>query len=113
MKSQSVIAACGSPTDLKSLARGDTDLVKVLEKHLTNKFVEVASLRRMQMRLRVYATKEVHKSIVKDSIVTAAENTGIGRIVANKGGLSVRFAEGATTLCFISTHLNAHEGLSR
>ncbi|CAM9879346.1 unnamed protein product, partial [Phaeothamnion confervicola] len=40
----------------------------------------------------------------------AAENTGIGKVVANKGGLACKIKLRGTTLCFVSCHLQAHAG---
>ena len=39
----------------------------------------------------------------------ACENTGIGHVVANKGGQLFRMRLGDTSLAFYSCHLNAHE----
>jgi hypothetical protein len=41
-----------------------------------------------------------------------AENTGIGRVYSNKGGIVVQFTIRQTRLAFFTAHLAAHEGES-
>ena len=60
------------------------------------------------MRLSVWAKKELLPQITE--IETAKEACGIGGIVGNKGGLIAKMSVGGTSLCFISSHLAAHEG---
>ena len=43
-------------------------------------------------------------------VEVVAENTGLGHVLANKGGIVARVTLGETSLCFISCHLQAHEG---
>ena len=43
-------------------------------------------------------------------VETAKEACGIGGVVGNKGGLVVKLRVHGATLCFISSHLAAHEG---
>jgi hypothetical protein len=39
-----------------------------------------------------------------------AENTGIGHVLANKGGIVCTFTIGKTRITFLTAHLAAHEG---
>jgi len=43
-----------------------------------------------------------------DKIEKSGENTGLGHIFHNKGGLLVQFQIGRTSLSFLSVHLAAH-----
>ena len=45
-------------------------------------------------------------------IIVKAENTGIGRVYSNKGGIVVQFTIRQTRLAFFTAHLAAHEGES-
>ena len=60
------------------------------------------------MRLLVFVLKKhvPHVTAVEHS----EENTGIAHVVANKGGQVVKFALYGHNICFISSHLTAHEG---
>jgi hypothetical protein len=44
--------------------------------------------------------------------IVKAENTGIGRVYSNKGGIVVQFTIRQTRLAFFTAHLAAHEGES-
>lgn len=69
----------------------------------------VASVRSLQMRLRVYV-KAKHTAALS-SVETAKENVGIAGVVGNKGGQVVKFNLYGQSLCFVSAHLPAHEGV--
>jgi hypothetical protein len=58
----------------------------------------------MCKRISYHITLPHRVSIVK------AENTGIGRVYSNKGGIVVQFTIRQTRLAFLSAHLAAHEG---
>lgn len=62
-----------------------------------------------QMRLIVLARRDVLPLISAMEITTEA--TGIGGIVANKGGIVAKFVLQGVSLCFVCSHLAAHEGL--
>jgi len=80
----------------------------VIQTHLGDAYVPVESSELLQMRLIVFAKKDIQKDI--DEIETTTEATGLGGVVGNKGGLVVRFKCRGTTFAFISCHLAAHEG---
>ncbi|CAM9391250.1 unnamed protein product, partial [Discosporangium mesarthrocarpum] len=90
----------------KDLDLGAGHLRTVLNDHLGQDFTQVLSLRRMQMRLKVFLRKGHHH---QQGEITA-ENTGIAKVVANKGGLVCKLRLLGTTMCFVSCHLQAHEG---
>jgi hypothetical protein len=82
---------------------------QVLEKHLGRKFVRLVETARGEMRLVVFTRASPSQPV--HSVEVSAENTGALGIAPNKGGLLVRFVHGVTSLCFISCHLEAHEGV--
>ena len=71
-------------------------------------YLPVRSVSLGEMRLSIWARKELHGQI--DDVEDAREACGIGGVVGNKGGLVVKLRVCETTLCFISSHLAAHEG---
>jgi hypothetical protein len=62
------------------------------------------------MRLHIWALKEV-ALFVEDIKVTGA-NTGVGNVLANKGGIVITLDYMKTRVTFLSAHLAAHEGES-
>ncbi|KAL7532231.1 hypothetical protein ACHAXR_004507 [Thalassiosira sp. AJA248-18] len=85
----------------------------------TRKFLELIQKRcpsyamvttklRGEMRLIVLALKGLDKEI--SDVYTAGENTGIGSVLANKGGIIATFDLRGTRLSFMTCHLEAHEG---
>eukprot|EP00035_Acanthoeca_spectabilis_P037140 m.43685 g.43685 ORF g.43685 m.43685 type:complete len:674 (+) comp8459_c0_seq2:216-2237(+) len=63
-----------------------------------------------QMRLTVYAPlRHIAGDMARISDVDMRKSrTGIGGVVANKGGLVCKLNFAGTTLCFVSSHLAAH-----
>ncbi len=59
-----------------------------------------------EMRLFVFAKKTILKDITK--VEEASSCTGLGHIMANKGGLLISFLYKTYSLAFISSHLAAH-----
>lgn len=53
------------------------------------------------------ATERVSKSI--HSVVASHEETGLGGLYSNKGGLALSFWIGDNAVCFVSSHLAAHQ----
>ena len=72
-------------------------------------YVVVTTSLRGQMRLVVLAKMEISKDIT--NVYVEAENTGIGNVLANKGGIITTFTyQKSTRLSFMTAHLEAHEG---
>lgn len=76
--------------------------------HLGGGWVCAAHTDLRQMRLTVYSTMSLSKSI--HHVSTARAATGVGGVVGNKGGLIVRLDVANTSFAFVSCHLAAHEG---
>ncbi|CAM9225813.1 unnamed protein product [Chrysoparadoxa australica] len=89
---------------------GAKHLRGLLLHHLGKDFDQICSCRRMQMRLKVFIHSSLKGEVNVEDRETSGENTGIGGVVANKGGLAARIKIRGTTLCFVSCHLQAHEG---
>lgn len=60
------------------------------------------------MRLYVLALEQLAEEI--SDVYVAGENTGIGGVMANKGGIIVTLTVRGTRLSFMTCHLEAHEG---
>ncbi|CAE7033650.1 INPP5D [Symbiodinium natans] len=54
-----------------------------------------------------YATDKVSRSI--HNVAASHEETGLGGFLANKGGLALSFWIGDTSICFVCSHLAAHQ----
>ncbi|CBN79626.1 conserved unknown protein [Ectocarpus siliculosus] len=94
----------------KEMDAGAAHLRSMLSGHLGPDFEQVISLRRMQMRVKIFLRRSLLDVYDHEEGESAAENTGIGKVVANKGGLVCKLRLRGTTLCFVSCHLQAHEG---
>ena len=68
----------------------------------------VVCYQRGEMRLLVFVRRPLSPSVA--DVEVSAENTGLGHVLANKGGIVARLTLGETSLCFVSCHLQAHEG---
>uniref|UniRef100_A0A7S1UE04 C2 domain-containing protein n=1 Tax=Phaeomonas parva TaxID=124430 RepID=A0A7S1UE04_9STRA len=71
-------------------------------------YVLLAARRAGQMRLYLFAKPAVVE--MAREIETHSENTGLAHLAANKGGQLIKLRIRGTTLCFVSSHLRAHEG---
>jgi len=87
----------------------DTVFLRTLIKEiLGNDYTNIAWEQRGQMRQLVYARSEIRPGI--KNLKTSGENTGIGGVMNNKGGIVVSMTYEGTNLTFLSAHLAAHEG---
>mmetsp|Transcript_32395 Transcript_32395/g.47404 ORF Transcript_32395/g.47404 Transcript_32395/m.47404 type:complete len:591 (+) Transcript_32395:66-1838(+) len=76
--------------------------------HLGPDFVLISSSKRGFMQLRIYVRAELAPEVT--DLEVGAENTGIGGIIANKGGQACALTLRGTSLVFVSCHLAANEG---
>ena len=98
--------------NLPTLESGRIHLIRSIQRHLGVSYYQVANVRRVQMRLLVYSRVELKDEI--SDVETAAENTGaLGGYLPNKGGQAAKFTLRGTSLCFVNSHLAAHEGESK
>ena len=80
----------------------------MIRKLLGSDYTAISMEVRGQMRLHIWALKSV-APFIQDVHVSGA-NTGIGNVLANKGGIVVSLMYQNTRLTFLSAHLAAHEG---
>lgn len=71
-------------------------------------YVLVTKNHLMEIKLMVFVHRRHRSRIGKTETMTEA--TGIGNVVGNKGGVAVKLCLDDTTICFVSSHLAAHEG---
>ncbi|KAL8583253.1 hypothetical protein ACOMHN_043088 [Nucella lapillus] len=75
--------------------------------HPKARYRKVKSVRLVGILLIVYITEKLAKHV--NFVDTDTVPTGIMGIMGNKGGVSVRFTLQSTSLCFINSHLAAHQ----
>ncbi|XP_057853523.2 uncharacterized protein LOC131063643 isoform X2 [Cryptomeria japonica] len=63
---------------------------------------------RGQMRLVVFVRDDVEKAV--SDVDNGSEATGVGHVIANKGGVCISFKFWDTGLCFVNSHFAAHDG---
>jgi hypothetical protein len=81
---------------------------EILHEVLGDGYCQLVDEQRGQMRFPIWVSDEVVDRI-SDVRVTGA-NTGIGNVLANKGGIVTSFTYMKTRISFLSAHLAAHEG---
>lgn len=81
------------------------ELTEGFVRHLGDDYSLFATSSRGAMVLVLFASKFAPPI---DKIEKSGENTGLGHIFHNKGGLLVQFQIGRTSLSFLSVHLAAH-----
>ncbi|XP_076445234.1 inositol polyphosphate 5-phosphatase OCRL-like isoform X2 [Babylonia areolata] len=75
--------------------------------HAKGRYRKVKSVRLVGILLIVYITEKLAKHV--SFLDTDTVPTGIMGIMGNKGGVGVRFTLQSTSLCFINSHLAAHQ----
>lgn len=85
-------------------------LREMIQDILGESYSQMVDEQRGQMRLQIWARDRVADSIT-DIRITGA-NTGIGNVLANKGGIVTTLTYKKTRISFLSAHLAAHEGES-
>lgn len=81
---------------------------KMMNITLGDNYSLIKKEQRGQMRLFVWALKDVALCIQNMKISGA--NTGVGNVLANKGGIVLSMDYQETRLTFLTAHLAAHEG---
>mmetsp|Transcript_10760 Transcript_10760/g.15838 ORF Transcript_10760/g.15838 Transcript_10760/m.15838 type:complete len:1306 (-) Transcript_10760:473-4390(-) len=80
----------------------------MIQKILGTGYIQIAAQQRGQMRFLLWASDMVANNIIDVKISGA--NTGVGKVLANKGGIVVSLNYKNTRISFLSAHLAAHEG---
>jgi hypothetical protein len=85
-------------------------LREMLQETLGDGYRQVADEQRGQMRLHLWAKRSILKDV--KGIRISGANTGVGNMLANKGGIVATLYYKSTRISFLSAHLAAHEGSS-
>jgi len=83
-------------------------LRQMIQKTLGDEYCQITDEQRGQMRLHFWAKRSILKGIT--GIRVNGANTGIGNVLANKGGIVASLCYKETRISFLSAHLAAHEG---
>eukprot|EP00736_Rhodelphis_marinus_P004066 Rmarinus@m.7269 len=79
-----------------------------VQKILGDDFEEIGCHMLMQMRLVVLVRRR-HKPFIKN-VELSTEATGLFDVIGNKGGIGIKCDLYGTSMCFVGSHLAAHEG---
>eukprot|EP00756_Hemistasia_phaeocysticola_P025029 Hpha_TRINITY_DN15985_c1_g1::TRINITY_DN15985_c1_g1_i1::g.72520::m.72520/K15909/SHIP2, INPPL1; phosphatidylinositol-3,4,5-trisphosphate 5-phosphatase 2 len=85
----------------------EEDWFRTVESVLGTRYVRVAGLSMWSIRIVVFVRTELREQI--SNIQKTQEATGIARVAGNKGGVLISFNLRDTRLCFIGSHLAAHQ----
>ena len=97
-----------SVSDMEVLnQKSNVTLSKLFQKQLPN-YKCLVERQRGQMRLYVFVRSDVCKYV--SDVTWGAENTGVGGIGSNKGGIMAALTIHDTRVSFLTAHLAAHEG---
>eukprot|EP00538_Stauroneis_constricta_P000650 CAMPEP_0119551520 /NCGR_PEP_ID=MMETSP1352-20130426/4750_1 /TAXON_ID=265584 /ORGANISM="Stauroneis constricta, Strain CCMP1120" /LENGTH=560 /DNA_ID=CAMNT_0007597593 /DNA_START=80 /DNA_END=1762 /DNA_ORIENTATION=- len=91
-------------------AHDSVALISMFQETLGDDYTLIARQQRGQMRMQIWTRENITKDIEPDDIVIRCENTGIGGVLANKGGIVTTLTYQKTRITFLSAHLAAHEG---
>jgi endonuclease/exonuclease/phosphatase family metal-dependent hydrolase len=70
----------------------------------------VKSKNLMEIRLHIYVRKHYLSRI--ERVRSGRESTGLGHVIGNKGGVAIGFTIDDVSICFITSHLAAHQDKS-
>jgi endonuclease/exonuclease/phosphatase family metal-dependent hydrolase len=85
----------------------EADWENVLTTHVGQDYVVVEKKVLLQMRLYVFASKRCARLITQ--VDQSREATGVASVVGNKGGVVVSLNVRDTSICFVNSHLAAHQ----
>lgn len=89
-------------------AECNKDWTYTLQAHFGERYKLVHATSRGQMRLVIFVRDDAEKAI--SEIDSDSEATGVGNVMANKGGVCIAFKFWDTGLCFVNCHFAAHAG---
>lgn len=84
------------------------DWMATLKSVLGSRYKVVRGFSRGQMRLVVFVRDDAEKAI--SEVHSGSEATGVGHVMANKGGLCITLKFWDTSMCFVNCHFAAHVG---
>jgi len=89
-------------------AHDSIELKRLAQLTLGNDYSLIVRYQRGQMRLHIWVRNEIADKFTNIDI--KAENTGVGHVLANKGGIVASLTYKKTRISFLTAHLAAHEG---
>lgn len=84
------------------------DWLETLRQHVGRRYRVIHYTSRGQMRLVVFVRDDAEKAI--SDVDSGSQATGVGHVMANKGGVCIAFKFWDTGLCFVNCHFAAHVG---
>nr|ABR16678.1 unknown [Picea sitchensis] len=84
------------------------DWLETCKNHIGSRYRVVHATSRGQMRLGVFVRDDAEKAV--SHVHSGSEATGVGHVMANKGGVCISFKFWDTGLCFVNSHFAAHDG---
>eukprot|EP00003_Mantamonas_plastica_P024049 TRINITY_DN4435_c0_g1_i5.p1 TRINITY_DN4435_c0_g1~~TRINITY_DN4435_c0_g1_i5.p1 ORF type:complete len:739 (+),score=291.14 TRINITY_DN4435_c0_g1_i5:489-2705(+) len=85
----------------------ESDWFGTVQNHLGDKFVTVASFSMWAIRLIVLLRKDKMNKVT--NVQKASVGTGLANVAGNKGAVGISFNLNETSLCFVCSHLAAHQ----
>eukprot|EP00210_Caulerpa_lentillifera_P006808 g6507.t1 len=83
----------------------------LLKERFEGDYLLVKSVTMGQIRMLIFAKTELYPTI--NSVKTATQATGVAGVGQNKGGVAVSFRIWDTHLCFVNSHLAAHQNKTK
>ncbi|KAH9318654.1 hypothetical protein KI387_020423, partial [Taxus chinensis] len=84
------------------------DWLETCKNHVGSRYRIVHFISRGQMRLVVFVRDDAEKAVC--NVDCGSEATGVGHVMANKGGVCISFKFWDTGICFVNSHFAAHDG---
>jgi hypothetical protein len=91
----------------KGYSSCNDDWIGTVKKYLGDTYTLVKQHYLWEMRLLVFCESS-HAHLISN-VCAASEATGIAHVLGNKGGVAISMSYGDTSLCFINSHLAAHQ----
>eukprot|EP00494_Astrolonche_serrata_P027664 UN27928 len=82
--------------------------IEHLNKYFNKEYVLVSRKSLVEMRLFIYCRRDCVRHISR--VCTDTEGTGLLHMHGNKGAVGISFDYRGTSICFINSHLAAHQG---
>eukprot|EP01129_Flabellula_baltica_P017220 TRINITY_DN947_c0_g2_i1.p1 TRINITY_DN947_c0_g2~~TRINITY_DN947_c0_g2_i1.p1 ORF type:complete len:457 (-),score=125.51 TRINITY_DN947_c0_g2_i1:492-1835(-) len=83
------------------------DWFDAVSSHIGPRYAAISTVSMWEIKLLVFVRLELLEHI--SAIDRSSEATGIGNVMGNKGGVCVSFMYNNTSLCFLNSHLAAHQ----
>eukprot|EP00494_Astrolonche_serrata_P024305 UN24563 len=81
--------------------------IDTLDTYFKDEYILIANESMVEIRIFAYCKSSLKKDISRVCMDTEA--TGIGHVYGNKGGVAISFDFRGTSMCFVNSHLAAHQ----